>query len=281
MSRVGDALAAGRTRLAESPTARLDAEILLAHALGKRRTWLHAWPEASLTPAERADYEGLLERRAAGEPVAYLLGEREFRSLALAVSPDVLIPRPETETLVDVALAHLRSAGPPAPAVLDLGTGSACVAIALAHERPDARVTAVDSAAAALRVARHNAERHGLVNVAFLQGAWYEPLCPRRFDLIVCNPPYVARGDPHLVRGDVRFEPVEALDGGPDGLDALRTVAAGALRQLEPGGCVAVEHGPDQGEAVAALFAAAGLASVEIHPDAAGLARVTSARAPG
>lgn len=280
MRRLGDVLADARERLAGSPTPRLDAELLIARGLGRRRSWLHAWPDARLEPAEVERCDELIARRASGEPVAYLLGEREFRSLAFTVSPDVLIPRPESEQLVELALAHLRRSAHAEPAVLDLGTGSGCVAIAIAHERPDARVTAIDSAEVALRIARHNAERHGIVNVAFVRGEWYAPLGPGRFDVIVSNPPYVATGDPHLGRGDLLFEPAHALDGGPDGLDALREIAAGAPHFLGPGGLVAVEHGADQGDAVAALFAAEGLTAIETHPDDAGLPRVTTASAP-
>lgn len=280
MTRVDEALAAACARLAASPTARLDAELLLADTLGRPRTWLHAWPEAELEPDAVEGFDQRIARRAAGEPIAYLLGEREFWSLTFTVSPDVLIPRPETEGLVRAALDHLRARATTEPRVLDLGTGSGCVAVALAHEHPDARVTAVEAAGPALALARANAARHGVVNVEFLAGNWFAPLGSRRFDAIVSNPPYVASGDPHLSAGDVRFEPVQALDGGPDGLDALREVAAGAPHHLAPGGLVVVEHGMDQGVAVAALFASEGLTAVETHTDDAGLARFTSGVAP-
>lgn len=280
MTRVDEALAAARARLTASPTARLDAELLLADTLGRRRTWLHAWPEATLTPAEVERFDERIARRAAGEPIAYLLGEREFWSLTFTVSPDVLIPRPETECLVRAALDHLRATAATEPALLDLGTGSGCVSVALAHERPDARVTAVEAAGPALELARANAARHGIVNIEFLEGSWFAPLGSRRFDVIVSNPPYVATGDPHLAAGDVRFEPVGALDGGADGLDALREIAAGAPHHLVPGGLVVVEHGMDQGAAVAALFAGEGLTAVETQSDSAGLGRITLGRAP-
>lgn len=281
MTRVDEALAAARDRLAASPTARLDAELLLADTLSRPRTWLHAWPEAELEPDAAEGFDERIGRRAAGEPIAYLLGEREFWSLTFTVSPDVLIPRPETEGLVQAALDHLRMSATAEPRVLDLGTGSGCVAVALAHERPDARVTAVESAGPALAIARANAARHGTVNVEFLEGNWFAPPGARRFDVIVSNPPYVATGDPHLAAGDVRFEPVAALDGGPDGLDALREIASGAPHHLAPGGLVVVEHGMDQADAVAALFAGEGLTGVETHRDGAGLARFTSGEAPG
>lgn len=280
MTRVDAALAAARVRLAASPTARLDAELLLADTLGRPRTWLHAWPAATLTPAEAGRFDERITRRAAGEPIAYLLGEREFWSLTFEISADVLIPRPETEGLVRTALDHLRRTGNTEPHVLDLGTGSGCVAVALAHERPDARVTAVEVAGPALALARANAARHGMVNVEFVEGSWFAPLGARRFDVIVSNPPYIATGDPHLAAGDVRFEPVGALDGGSDGLEALREIARGAAHHLVPGGFVAVEHGLGQGGAVAALFSDQGLTAVETHRDMAGLPRITSAKAP-
>lgn len=280
MTRVDEALAAARARLATSPSARLDAELLLADTLSRPRTWLHAWPEAELEPDTIEGFDQRIARRAVGEPIAYLLGEREFWSLPFKVSPDVLIPRPETEGLVRAALDHLRGNATAEPRVLDLGTGSGCVAVALAHEHPDARVTAVEAAGSALALARANAARHGIVNIEFLEGSWFAPLGTRRFDVIVSNPPYIATNDPHLAAGDVRFEPLDALDGGPDGLDALRVIAAGAPHHLAPGGLLIVEHGMDQGEAVAALFAGEGLTTVETQSDSAGLARITLARAP-
>ena len=276
--RIDHALAEARARLTASPTARLDSELLLARVLGGRRTWLHAWPEVQLDPTQAARFEALIARRAAGEPVAYLLGEREFYSLVFEVTPDVLIPRPETELLVEAALEMLGS-GAKRPRVLDLGTGSGCIAIALARARPDARVTAVESSAAALELARGNAARHGADGLEWLHGAWFEPVAGRRFDAIVANPPYVASADPHLDAGDVRFEPRAALDGGPDGLDALRAIALEAPKHLIPGGWIAVEHGAEQGDAVAGLFAQAGLSAIEGIRDAAGLSRVTMARA--
>lgn len=280
MTAVRAALAGARARLAGGDSPALDAEVLLARALGRDRAWLHAWPEAELTPRDLAGFEALVERRAAGEPIAYILGSREFRSLALEVTPDVLIPRPETELLVEIALAHVRARGLVEPAVLDLGTGSGCIAVALAHELPDARIVALDHEPAALAVAARNAARHGALDVELVQGRWLAPLGTRAFDVIVANPPYVASDDPHLRRGDLRFEPVAALDGGADGLDALRAVAAGAPHHLEPGGLVAVEHGPDQADAVAALFRHEGLVDIDTRPDAAGHPRCTLAHRP-
>ncbi|MDZ7828722.1 MAG: peptide chain release factor N(5)-glutamine methyltransferase [Halofilum sp. (in: g-proteobacteria)] len=277
---VDRALRDARLRLTESPTAALDAELLLAHALERRRTWLRAWPEAVLPDDRRERFEALLARREAGEPVAYLLGWREFWSLEFEVGPGVLIPRPETEALVWCVLQTL-----PAPAtrpleVLDLGTGSGCIALTLAQVRPDLRVTAVEASREALEVARRNAARHGMRNVTFVEGEWFGPVAGRRFDLVVSNPPYIASGDPHLRSGDVRFEPAAALDGGPDGLDALRAIAARAPQHLLPGGVLAVEHGHDQRDAVAALFTQAGLCDVTGYSDDSGHPRVATGRAP-
>ncbi|MDZ7747749.1 MAG: peptide chain release factor N(5)-glutamine methyltransferase [Halofilum sp. (in: g-proteobacteria)] len=190
----------------------------------------------------------------------------------------MLIPRPESEDLVDAALAHLHEHGIARPDILDLGTGSGCVAVALAHARPDARVTAVEASAAALALARRNARRHALDNIELVEGEWFAPLNARSFDVIVANPPYVRSDDPHLRRGDTRFEPVRALDGGPDGLAALREIAAGAPHFLRPGGLLAVEHGPDQAQAVVELLRAQRLVDIGVRPDLAGLARVTVGR---
>jgi len=219
---------------------------------------------------------------AAGEPVAYLLGRREFWSLEFEVGPGVLIPRPETETLVWSVLQLLPAPGGDRPLeVLDLGTGSGCIALTLAHARPDLRLTAVDASREVLEVARRNAARHGARNVAFVEGRWFEPVAGRRFDLVVSNPPYVASGDPHLRSGDVRFEPAAALDGGPDGLDALRAITARAPQHLRPGGALALEHGHDQRDAVVALFAQAGLPEVTGFNDDRGHPRVAVGHEPG
>ena len=278
MTAVRQALSEARARLGGASAPQLEAELLLAKALDRPRTWLHAWPETGLASAEEEQFEQLLARRIGGEPIAYILGRREFWSLEFEITPDVLIPRPETEGLVAVALAHLRRTPAARADVLDLGTGSGCVAIALAHERPDARITAVERSAAALALAQRNATQHGIVNVEFIMGDWFAPLAGRCFDVIVSNPPYVAADDPHLARGDVRFEPGDALAAGPDGLAALRVLIAAAPAHMNAGGLLAVEHGHDQAEAVARMFREAGLAGVELHRDAAGLPRITSGR---
>jgi release factor glutamine methyltransferase len=258
----------------------LDAQILLAHVVGKDRAWLVAHGADALAREQAVHFFALASRRRAGEPVAYLTGVREFWGLPLAVSPAVLIPRPETEALVELALSYL----PPDRdvRVLDLGTGSGAIALALAHERPRARVLATDTSMAALEIARDNAQRLSVVNVEFLCSDWYAnlPAADNRpaFDLIVSNPPYVAARDPHLAEGDVRFEPQPALTPGRGGLEAIGTIVAGARDRLVPGGMLAVEHGYDQAEAVRALFDAAGFAGIVTARDLAGIARVVAGR---
>jgi release factor glutamine methyltransferase len=250
-----------------------EARLLLCHVLGVSHAALEAHPEGKVSPADTAAFRALVARRAAGEPVAYLTGRREFYGLDFHVTPAVLIPREETELLVDLA----REFG--AARILDLGTGSGCLAIAVAKHLPQAEVTAVDASAAALAVARENAARHG-VKVRFLQGDWFAPLGGERFDLILANPPYVAEADPHLAQGDVRFEPRDALAAGPDGLDDIRRIVAGAPAHMAPGGRLWFEHGYDQAQAAAALLAAAGFVAVEQRADLAGILRVTGGTRP-
>lgn len=276
---VSAALAAARARLAQSPSPGLDAEVLVAHALGRSRTFLHAWPEAELPSGARAHLDELVARRAAGDPVAYILGQREFWSLDFEIGPEVLIPRPETEDLVEIALEDLAARDGSAPVLLDLGTGSGCIGIALARERPDAQVVAVEHSDAALARARRNADRLG-ATIEFVPGEWFTPVADRRFDVIVSNPPYVRSDDPHLDKGDTRFEPRAALDGGPDGLDAIRVLAQQAGTHLAPGGLLALEHGGDQADAVAAVLTEAGWTAIESRTDLAGLPRFALARKP-
>jgi len=267
---VRDLLAAASQRLGG---ARLDAELLLAHALGVSRARLYAWPEHEPEPMQREAFDRLVAARERGEPIAYLTGRREFWSLDLAVTPDVLIPRHETELLVELALdriAHDRKVR-----VADLGTGSGAIALALARERPLARVTATDASAAALDVARRNAARLGIGNVAFAVGDWYAALGDARFDLIVSNPPYIAAGDAHLAQGDLRFEPAAALASGADGLDAIRRIVADAPEHLADGGALLLEHGFDQSLRVRALLDAAGFQNVTSVSDNGGHERVT------
>lgn len=274
---IAEALAEAAARLAPlHESARLDAEVLLAHCLGRDRSHLYAWPERALEPAVHAAFLELVAGRAAGRPVAYLIGRREFWSLALAVGPETLIPRPETETLVEAVLARVPAAA--AWRLADLGTGSGAVALALAAERPACRVVATDRSAAALGQARANAAELGIGNVEFREGDWFGPLGAERFHVIASNPPYVAEADPHLEQGDVRFEPRNALAAGPEGLDDLRRLAAGAPGHLEPGGWLVVEHGWDQGPAVRDLMAGAGARDVATTRDPAGHERVTAGR---
>ncbi|HLW24069.1 MAG TPA: peptide chain release factor N(5)-glutamine methyltransferase [Steroidobacteraceae bacterium] len=260
--------------VSESP--RLDAELLLGAALGLGRTALIARSEEPVGPGEAQRYGTLLAERVAGVPVAYLLGRREFWSLELEVSSAVLVPRPETETLVEQALALLPAAAP--CAVLDLGTGSGAIAIALAHERPQARLVAVELSEAALAVARRNAARLVPGRIDVQAGSWYEPLAGERFDVIVSNPPYIAEGDRALAA--LAAEPPLALVSGPSGLEALTAVIAGARDHLIAGGALLLEHGADQGPAVARLLETHGFASIQTYTDGARRPRVTAARNP-
>ena len=262
--------------LAQSGLVPIDAHVLLTHTLGKDRAWLIAH-RGDVLPRDKVDaFMALAKRRRDGEPVAYLIGLREFWGLALRVTPDVLIPRPETETLVELALEWLPRDG--APRVLDLGTGSGAIALAIAGERPSAQVLATDASAAALAVAHDNAQQLGLRNVAFAQANWYEGVSGETWDMIVSNPPYVAAGDSHLAEGDLRFEPAMALASGVDGLMALREIIDGALARLAPAGVLAVEHGFDQSEAVQELMRAAGFGGLVVRRDLAGVARVAAGK---
>lgn len=253
-----------------------DAEWLLAHALRKPRTWLYTHRDHVLGAGDIATFESLLQRRVSGEPVAYLLGTRGFWSLDLAVTPDTLIPRPETELLVELALARLpvdRECR-----VADLGTGSGAIALALAHERPRAYVIATDASTAALAVAQGNAERLGIRNVAFRHGSWLQAASDDTFDAIVSNPPYIADRDPHLQDGDLRYEPASALSSGADGLDAIRSIVHDAPTHLVSGGWLLLEHGWEQGERVRELFGSAWFVDVATMRDLEHRERVTLGR---
>jgi len=260
----------------ESP--RADAELLLARALGRTRSWLYAHSDAMLSDDQVSGFRALLDRRRRGEPVALILGTREFWSMELVVTADTLIPRPETELLVELALRHLPAQSP--SRVLDLGTGSGAIALALARERPLAEVTAIDADARTLAVAQKNAARLDLGRIRFLLGNWFSAVRDERFDVIASNPPYIADGDPHLLQGDLRFEPRAALASGRDGLDALRTIVADAPRHLQPDGWLLLEHGFDQGGAVRALLQSAGFADIATHADMEDRDRVTCGRHP-
>jgi release factor glutamine methyltransferase len=272
---VGGLLEEGMRDLADPVEARREVQILLGHALGVSRAWLAAHRDEPATAASAAVFRELVQRRSAGEPVAYLVGRREFYGLDFRVTPDVLIPRADTETLIDAALEKLTLHA--SAAVLDLGTGSGCVAIAIAHERPAASVTAVEVSAAALSIARQNAEAIG-VDVAFVQAMWFERLAGRRFDLIVSNPPYVAQDDPHLQQGDLRFEPAAALVSGKDGLDDIRIIVAAAPTYLHAGGWLLFEHGYDHADASRDLLLNAGFGELISRADIAGLPRVAGGR---
>lgn len=250
---------------------RIEARALLAHVTGHRREWLIAHGDAPVDAGTRARFEALARRRLAGEPLAYLVGTREFLGRAFLVSPDVLIPRPDTEVLV----AWVIGAAPRGGTALDLGTGSGAIAVSLALERPDLSITATDASGPALEIARQNALRLGAARISFAQGDWFDALAPgARFDLIASNPPYIASDDPHLRAGDLRFEPDTALTDGGDGLGALRRIVRDAPAHLRPGGCLGLEHGWDQGAAVRTLLRESGFGDVRTLVDDEGRDRV-------
>ena len=258
--------------LSASESPKRDAEILLEYVTGKARTYLLAFGETALTAEQEAQLAALLARRKAGEPVAHLVGEREFWSLPLYVSAATLIPRPDTECLVEQALARLPTTG---CSVLDLGTGTGAIALALASERPDCTLTAVDVMPDAVALAQRNVERLGLSNVTVLQSSWFTALDDRTFAMIVSNPPYIDEHDPHLAQGDVRFEPLTALVAANAGLADLDCIVTTSRQHLLPGGWLLVEHGWTQGEAVRALFTTAGYTAVETCRDYGGNERLT------
>lgn len=261
--------------ISDSP--RLDAEILLAHSLGKNRSWLMTWPEKSPPEAQLQQFQQLLQQRLQGQPIAHLTGEREFWSLPLQVTADTLIPRPDTELMVEQILAHYPTQHPTEPAIqlLDLGTGSGAIALALAHERPAWQITASDQSEAALQVAQGNAEQLKLT-IELIHSDWFSALQGRAFDVIASNPPYIPQADPHLSQGDVRFEPISALASGDDGLDAIRHICATAPGFLKPGGQLFIEHGYDQKAKILDIFRKNHFHSIQQHQDLAGNPRLTS-----
>jgi release factor glutamine methyltransferase len=264
--------------LPDSPTARLDVELLLAAALGKPRSFLHTWPERIVSSEAALKFASYLQRRQTGEPVAYILGQQGFWKLDLEVAPHTLIPRPETEMLVEAALELV-----PAFAesqVLDLGTGTGAIALALASERPVWQVTAVDRVLEAVALAERNRQRLQLNNAKVLSSHWFDSVEGKRFDLIISNPPYIAAEDPHLVTGDVRFEPNSALVAGADGLDDLRLIIDQAPAHLNPEGWLLLEHGYDQGAAVRDLLSSHGFEKIQTRRDLGDHERITFGRLP-
>lgn len=261
--------------LPDSPTPRLDAELLLAAALGKPRSYLRTWPERELDADQLGLFRSHLQRRRQGEPVAYILGHQGFWSLDLEVAPHTLIPRPDTELLVESALALL----PATPlAALDLGTGTGAIALALASERPGWQVTGVDRVEDAVALAERNRQRLQLDNVRFLHSHWFSALAGQRFGLILSNPPYIRADDRHLDQGDVRFEPSSALVAGADGLDDIRAIIQAAPQYLLSGGWLLLEHGFDQAEAVRELLATAGFSEAHSRRDLGGHERISLGR---
>ncbi|MGV8961227.1 MAG: peptide chain release factor N(5)-glutamine methyltransferase [Stenotrophomonas sp.] len=275
---VAELLRQGAARLG-GDSARYEAEALLLHTLGCERGWLFAHATDPVATEAQARFEQLLALRAEGPPLAYVTGRRGFWTLDLQVSADTLIPRPETELLVELALARLAQDTP--LRIADLGTGSGAIALALASERPRAQVVATDFSDGALAVARANAQAHGLGNVQFRHGHWLSPLAGERFDLIASNPPYIASADPHLDQGDLRYEPMSALASGIDGLQAIREIVAGAADHLHRGGWLLLEHGWDQGAPVRALLQQTGLVEVATVQDLEQRDRVTLGQLPG
>jgi release factor glutamine methyltransferase len=270
-------LAFAREKLAQSPSARLDAEILMAHVLESTRAFLYANPELELPDIRSEEFKQLIRHRASGQPIAYLTQSSEFWSLPLKVSPAVLIPRPDTELLVETALGKI-----PLHAdwrIADLGTGSGAIALAIASERKKCELHATDISAAAIGIARENANQLGLHHICFHQGSWSEPL-QGKFNLVVSNPPYIDAGDPHLQRGDLRFEPRDALSPGPDGLSAIKRISQLARLILVEGGWIMFEHGWKQGRSTRQILDDAGFLKIETLQDLQGHERVTLGENP-
>jgi release factor glutamine methyltransferase len=268
---LGEALGAAQGRI--DP---VDARVLLCYAVGRDAAYVAAHPEVQLRPAEQENFTGLVERRAKGEPVAYLTGEREFYGRLFRITPAVMIPRSETELLVDLALERIPQDG--LVRVLELGTGSGCIAISLASERPQAKILALDRSLDALALARRNAVTANVGNVAFLRSDWFSALRSEHFDVIVSNPPYIASADRHLNEGDLRYEPRPALDGGTDGMESIREIVSKGRQHLKPGGWLLFEHGHEQGERARLLLHGAGYVEIFTAHDLAGTDRVSAGR---
>ena len=272
MTTVRSLLASHSAPASDEP--RRDAEILLGHVLEKPRAWLYAHGDDEVADTVADIFQLLSSRRAKGEPVAYLVGHREFWSLHLLITPAVLIPRPETELLIELTLQRIPQSAK--CSIVDLGTGSGAIALALARERPNVRVVATDASDEALSVARVNSERLGIGNVEFIRSDWFGALGDATFDVVVSNPPYIASNDAHLSQGDVRFEPRAALVSGIDGLDSIREIVRGAQQRLKAHGWLLIEHGFDQGDAVRGLFAQSGFVDISTSRDGEGRERVTA-----
>jgi release factor glutamine methyltransferase len=251
----------------------LDAEILLLSVLEKNRSYLRTWPELELTTEQHTGFQALITQRRLGQPVAYLIGSREFWSRDFIITPDVLIPRPETELLVELSLAILPVNQ--SRRILDLGTGSGIIAVTLASERPKAQVSATDISQKALRVAVDNAKKHNVENIQFYLSNWFDKVPQVTYDLIVSNPPYIAEKDDHLQQGDLRFEPKTALVSPEQGLKDIRTIAETSLKRLKPGGYLIVEHGYNQQHEIYNLFQQLGYQNLQSHSDLSGQPRVT------
>lgn len=271
--KIKDAIHYAVTHLHEQEAAQLEAELLLAHAMNQSRSYLKAWPDADLNHSQQQVFIDLVRRRANGEPIAYILERREFWDLELRVTPACLIPRPETELLVELALQLIPTNAP--WKIADLGTGSGAIALAIAKHRPTCRIIATDTSETALKLAQDNAAQLRITNVDFHLGNWFDCLAAQRFQLIVSNPPYVADNDPHLSQGDLRFEPATALSSGPEGLEDIRQIINAAPDHLEPGGWLLLEHGYDQATAVTQLFRDCGFTNVSTQADLAHRERVT------
>ena len=273
---IDGALNHAKKSLVGTDSPRLDAQILLCYVLKCQPARVYAWPDQVLTSEQETEFELLLAERQAGKPVAHIIGERGFWSFDLKVTPDTLIPRPDTELLVELALARLS----PAMTVADLGTGSGAIALALAKEHADINVVATDYSMAALKVAKENTDRLKLSNISFCQGDWCQAMTVASFDMVVSNPPYIEENDPHLLQGDVRFEPISALASGTDGLNDIREIVAESVHCLKPAGWLLIEHGYQQADAVKVLFAAAGFENIIAECDFGGQNRVVLGQLP-
>lgn len=265
------ALDYGRNMLVNSESPEVDAQVLLCFILNCQTTYLHTWPEKELTTEQQRFYSQLIVKRDQGQPIAYLIGQRGFWNLDLKVTADTLIPRPDTELLVALALSKLKSD----MLVADLGTGTGAIALSLAMENPNARIVAMDYSQPALAVAKQNSQRNHINNVSFWQGSWLDSIKDNSLDMIVSNPPYIEQSDPHLSQGDVRFEPISALTSGVDGLDDIKQIILQAKIKLRPSSWLIIEHGYDQSEQVQQLFYDAGFIEVQAHQDFGGNDRVT------